>query len=413
MTVETDIIVIGGGAAGIAAAISAASEKRKVVLLDKNNTVGGDSIHVNVGTICGAFYRSFSGVPTSVGYPFCKFLLSRLNETDQTAHAREYTEGLYIIPYEKNALRNVYETCLHEVGVDVHTNCLLEGVHLQGRKIKHLAVRVNGEPATLTAHSIVDCSGNAIVSQLAGIEIHQEESYQAAAQIFRVAGISHQNDFMLNMAIKKAILKKFTEKDWPRSYKALSIVPGSLRNGKVDLKLTLPETITADTLRSQRPLAESGRHVHEIFEVLKSDVESFHDAVLETNLPQPGIRVLQRSKGKYTLTAEDVLSCKKSGTSIATGTWPIEEWDNQGQVKMEYFEADNGYSIPANCIISEAVDNLFFAGKNISATSRAIASARVIGTGLQTGYAAGKLACGKTSDEQQIVSSLHHELERF
>jgi hypothetical protein len=85
-----------------------------------------------------------------------------------------------------------------------------------------------------------------------------------------------------------------------------------------------------------------------------------------------------------------------------------------GQVKMQYFEPDNGYSIPADCTISESLDNLFFAGKNISATPRAVASARVIGTGLQTGYAAGKIACAKTiHDQQQFVSFLHHELERF
>ena len=109
-----------------------------------------------------------------------------------------------------------------------------------------------------------------------------------------------------------------------------------------------------------------------------------------------------------------MLGCKKSGTAIAMGTWPIEEWDNQGQVKMQYFEPDNGYGIPAGCTISDALDNLFFAGKHISATSRAAASARVIGTTLQTGYAAGKIACAKSiHEQQQIVSSLHHELERF
>jgi hypothetical protein len=37
-------------------------------------------------------------------------------------------------------------------------------------------------------------------------------------------------------------------------------------------------------------------------------------------------------------------------------------------------------------------NNLFFAGRNISATDGAIASARVMGICLQTGYAAGCLA---------------------
>jgi len=38
------------------------------------------------------------------------------------------------------------------------------------------------------------------------------------------------------------------------------------------------------------------------------------------------------------------------------------------------------------------IDNLFFAGRNISATDGAIASARVMGICLQTGYAAGCMA---------------------
>ena len=130
----------------------------------------------------------FFGVhPLPLDIHFLNPFFAALNEKDSTAYAREYTEGLYIIPYEQNALQNVYETCLNKVGVEVYTNSLLESVQVHGRRIKNLSVMFNGELTTLTAHSIVDCSGNAIVSQLAGIDIHQEESYQAAAQIFRVS----------------------------------------------------------------------------------------------------------------------------------------------------------------------------------------------------------------------------------
>jgi hypothetical protein len=54
---------------------------------------------------------------------------------------------------------------------------------------------------------------------------------------------------------------------------------------------------------------------------------------------------------------------------------------------------------------------LYFAGKNISATTKAIASARVMGTCLQTGYAAGKIATCETSDEQkEMIALLNKEL---
>ena len=57
------------------------------------------------------------------------------------------------------------------------------------------------------------------------------------------------------------------------------------------------------------------------------------------------------------------------------------------------------------------IDNLFFAGKNISATNKAIASARVMGTCLQTGYAAGKIAsCFTIEERNKMINKLNKEL---
>lgn len=65
---------------------------------------------------------------------------------------------------------------------------------------------------------------------------------------------------------------------------------------------------------------------------------------------------------------------------------------------MRYFKLDDHYQIPAGCLQSSSIDNLFFAGRNISATDGAIASARVMGICLQTGYAAGCMAAAAAQD---------------
>jgi len=110
---------------------------------------------------------------------------------------------------------------------------------------------------------------------------------------------------------------------------------------------------------------------------------------------EAGIRVGRRAKGKYVLTEEDVLSCHKFADAVADCAWPIEEWGQDKRVKMRYFEENNFYQVPADCLKSAALTNLFFAGRTISATDGAIASARVIGICLQTGYAAGTIAASK------------------
>jgi hypothetical protein len=42
-----------------------------------------------------------------------------------------------------------------------------------------------------------------------------------------------------------------------------------------------------------------------------------------------------------------VLGCKKFDSAIANGAWPIEEWGEGKKVKMQYFQHDDFYQIPA------------------------------------------------------------------
>jgi hypothetical protein len=411
MTIKTDIVIVGGGVAGFAAAMAASLENKKVLLIDKSPTPGGDSIHTNVGTLCGAYYRSFSGIAKEVGYSFNQSFLQALQKADHKAASYMYTEGLYIIPYEWSILQNLYIDMLTQAKVHCLLNASLVDVNLKDRKIIGLTVLQDNTIITIQGDNVIDCSGQALVSQKAGIETIKENSYQAASQIFRLHTISDTNEFSLNMALKRAVAKRKDEMNWPASYKSISVIPGSLRDNRVDLKLTLPEIITDESIRNKDFAVKTHKRVEEFFSILKHEVSSLVESSLEIIFPQPGIRVVQRSKGKYILNEADVMTCKKTSDGIAIGTWPIEEWSHDGSLKMEYFAADQGYSIPADCLISNTVDNLFFGGKNISATAKAIASARVMGTALQTGYAAGKIACGKNEEEQRkIIETLHQEL---
>ncbi|HEY8934019.1 MAG TPA: FAD-dependent oxidoreductase, partial [Cyclobacteriaceae bacterium] len=341
-----------------------------------------------------------------------RIFLQALQKADHKAVSYMYTQGLYIIPYEWSVLQNVYIEMLKQANVECLLNASLVDVKRNDKKIISITVLQNDTLFTIHCDCIIDCSGQALVSQKAGIETIKENSYQAASQIFRLNTVSDTNEFSLNMALKLAIAKRMEEMNWPTSYKSISIVPGSLRGNRVDLKLTLPEIITDEFIRNKDFVVKTHKRVEELFSILKHEVSSLADSSLEIIFPQPGIRVVQRSKGKYILNETDVMSCKKTPDGIAIGTWPIEEWSHDGTLKMEYFEADKGYSIPAGCLISDVVDNLFFAGKNISATAKAVASARVMGTALQTGYAAGKIACAGNAEEQhKIIETLHHELE--
>jgi hypothetical protein len=107
----------------------------------------------------------------------------------------------------------------------------------------------------------------------------------------------------------------------------------------------------------------------------------------------------------------DVLKASKFDDAIANSSWPVEEWMLDKRVKMSYLPPGAYYQVPAGCLISNTAGNLFFAGRNISATDAAIASARVMGVCLQTGYAAGVLAATQLQQVpmQQAIADLQQE----
>jgi hypothetical protein len=213
------------------------------------------------------------------------------------------------------------------------------------------------------------------------------------------------------MSLKKAMLQLSAENKWPENLNAISVVPGSLKYNRADFKLTLPELVTDNIDSNEKLRLVAKSYIAAVFPLLTSSIESLHSASIVLIFPQLGIRVQQRSQGKYILTEENILSCQKFDTGIALGTWPIEEWLNDGKLEMQYFEPEQAYMIPADCLISDEINNLYFAGKNISATTKAIASARVMGTCMQTGYAAGKIASCKTEKEkEEMIISLNKKL---
>jgi len=97
--------------------------------------------------------------------------------------------------------------------------------------------------------------------------------------------------------------------------------------------------------------------------------------------------------GRYQLTREDVISGRKFPDGVARAGWPIELWhDGHLGATYEYLEDGQTYDIPLRSLQARDVDNLFVAGRCMSATHDALGSVRVIGTCLATGEAVGLAA---------------------
>jgi hypothetical protein len=137
---------------------------------------------------------------------------------------------------------------------------------------------------------------------------------------------------------------------------------------------------------------EGRRRALAVTELLKT-MPPFARAFLSHAAPQVGVRETRRLVGRYRLSREDVLTARTFDDAVARGSWPIELWqEGQPGATYEYVRDGGAYDIPLRCLQARDVANLFMAGRCISADREALGSARVIGTCLATGHAAGAAA---------------------
>ena len=394
---HTDVVVLGGGSAGVAAAVAAARKGLQVILIERNAYLGGKATAAEVGTICGLYKFNKKEIPEFIVKGFAKEFAESLQNKSNTKPLHN-TDGLHYLPYNIETFKNISIDLINKNNVLTYFNSVLKTVQVENEKIVSVSVIAAGNPITIYLRSIIDCSGDSIISRAADLPLIKSDNYQAAAQVFTMQGVEETNEARLGMILMKSLRQGIEQNELADFYDRVYVVQGSLKNNVVSLKIGIPLAVTyaPGNLQELKTVAES--FVENLSLFLISHVAAFKNATVKHIAPEVGTRIGQRSIGKYILTEEDVLQCKKFGDAIANAAWPIEEWSQQLRVTMRYFNVDDFYQVPAGCLQSGYVDNLFFAGRNIAATDGAIASARVMGICLQTGYAAGCMAAAVASN---------------
>lgn len=411
-SIHVDIAVVGAGSAGVAAAIGAAQSGLTVALLEGNDYPGGKATAAMVGTVCGLYKTGAAEEPEwAVGGMARRFAEALARESG--SQPEHFYGSLFFLPYRIEAFKQV---CLHELnssGVKCYWGAAVGDVQVEADRIVGLTVRHNSAELAIRTQAVVDCTGEAVVARMASADWVQGGENQAAARVFQLTGISEMPAEAIHFALVRALRKGVKAGQIPEHLATLSVVPGSYREGRAYFKLPLPEEVTNDKAQRAEMLTRSTAQVKEVVAFLSGQTEAFVGVSLTDLAPEVGFRTGFRPIGKDTLRESDVLQPKPHREGIANGAWPIEYWRPGEPVEMAYFASGAVYQIPAGCLESRNAKNLYFAGRNISATSRAQASARVMGTCLQTGYAAGRLAGAAVHEtpRAKAIAEIRKELE--
>jgi hypothetical protein len=399
---DAPLVVVGAGPAGCAAALAAARMGAEVWLIERYGFPGGMA---TMGLVH-PWMTYYAGDKQIIGGVFAE-VVERLKLQSAFTDSSHFSQRHHC--FDPEALKQILLDMLVEAGVKLLLHSLLIDAQAEAGRITRLVVASKSGIEELRPQLVIDASGDGDVAAWAGAAYEKGRAEDGLMQPmtlhFRMAHVDvtrMPSREEINQIYETA--KLAGEIDCPRENLLWfdttisdQIHFNTTRVNRVD------GTSRDDLTRAE---IESRRQTQEIVRFLQRRVPGFEKAILVQTAPQIGVRETRRIVGEYMLTAEDVLGARKFDDGIALSSYPIDVHNPAGTgTVIRYLPEGEYYSIPYRCLIPRQMAGLLVAGRPISATHDAHASARIQAVCYATGQAAGvatALALGEGLEPRQV-----------
>ncbi len=418
------LIVVGGGAAGLASALSAARNGVDVLLVEADSSVGGDL---------------FSGMPllgayTTLGLPCVKGILPEITDACEELASGGHpgpvcdwrsVVGLCLDP---EILRLAIIGLLQKYGVRIRLNTRITDVRQNAGQVQQLLACSPVAQTWLDCDAAIDATGGGFLTQLCGGEgIFGSESgeFQPLSLTFRMCNVDYQEFLRFirdnpdqallcdNPVLERdrhQAARNLYEKGFP--YVALAaagellggaikrgeihpctaafITPTSLPRRELCMNVTRVSGVNCRDASQLVPvLYELNRQIIRTAAFFRKNVPGFRHASISAVMPRLGMRESGRIVGEYILTQDDVIQARRFPDAVARGSHHVDiHGSGTAQVRIPVREGLS-YDIPYGCLLPRNFANLIVAGRCLSSDRGANGSARVMGTCIATGQAAG------------------------
>ena len=439
---HSDIAIVGGGVAGCAAAIAAARKGADVILIEQSGILGGQAglgIVTPLSSVCSRSGKAFDGL--------VKEICEKVRGYSKSYCAPEGHSGNTLAA--PHILKYVLLRLCVESGVRILFHTSLIGADTKNDKIERLILSEKSTLSTLESRYFIDASGDGDLIFLAGDDyslgsepgvlsslvaggldkVHYtggreysgyektERVLQPVSIFFTMGGVDYEtasswNNKNLNYSDLGLTFDEFAKLPYANSCgfeqsdgDKLPLPQGRIlvsRGARDDLAVVNMSRVIgidgsdADSLCKGEILAQT--QVIDIVDFLKRFVKGFENSYLVESASTLGIRETRRLVGKYVLTGDDVINCRRFDDAVARGSYIIDIHDPKGKSKAIGGEIHGDfYEIPIRSLESAKFSNLYAAGRCISADHVAHSSTRIQGTCIMTGEAAGIAAAGRIS----------------
>lgn len=378
---RADFCVVGGGLAGLCAAIAAARKGITTVLMHDRPVLGGNASSEIRMWVCGAHGE----------------------DNRETGIIEELQLENF---YQNTGLKfSVWDSVLYEkakaepnITLLLNTSCL--AVEMDGDILKSVkGWQSNAETFhVVEAAYFADCSGDSILAPLTGAmyrygreaKVDFNETIPPKVADRKTMGMSCL--FQIRETTHKV---SFTPPKWAYKYKTDADLPykdHDRENNFWWIEVGGEWDCIHDTDRCRDELLKIA---YGVWDHMKNygnhGVENWE---LEWIGFLPGKRESRRYIGEYTVTQNDVEAGGHFEDTVAYAGWSMDDHFPAGFYytaghPSTYHPAPSPWGIPLRCLISKNIQNLTFAGRNISVTHAALSSCRVMATCALLGQALG------------------------
>ncbi len=372
--------VIGGGLAGMCAAIAAARHGVKTLIMQERPVFGGNASSEIRMWVCGSPHQLETGLVE-------EFRL----------------ENLYRNTYVNFSIWDsiLFEKIRFQENLISLLNCSCLSAEMKGSKIRSVT---GWQMTTQQFHKVeadyfADCSGDSVLAPLTGAEFRLGreassefgESLAQKQEDRKTMGLS-----CLIQARETSTPKKFISPSWAYTY------PDDTHLSNRGHQLEETQNFWWMELGGEQ---DSIRDTEEIRDELLKTAFGIWDHIknhgdhgadnweLDWVGFLPGKRESRRYIGDYILHQADIQSGGHFDDTVAYGGWPIDD-HHPGGIRYDgppnlNIVPKTPYGIPLRCLYSKNINNLWFAGRNISTTHTGLSSTRVMATCATLGQAVG------------------------
>jgi hypothetical protein len=265
-------------------------------------------------------------------------------------------------------------------------------VDFQNDAIRSISFTSEGRRTSVQTRSVVDATGNAeIIGSVDRSLLVETRNRALGGLIFRVGNIRSEDVlFPRNLRIAQKIRRAAAEGILPEEFFQAWIDRGVYAD-EAYVKIALP--LEGDGGKRLQDFPGTDFLGDRLLSFLQG-LSAFAAAQI-VQAGKLGFRDGGTFRGEYRLKAEDVRGGRKFPDAACRCSWPMEFWDPRKGVELEYLAAGDFYEIPMRSLKVRGVENLWAAGKCISADPLAQASTRVAGCCWAMGDAVGRVVAEK------------------